>query len=79
MGTIPKLAMIPSGYGTGKLHSVLPTDGSGDFTFIRSGEAKRTNSQELIETMASGVPRLDYLENNDCQILILESASENLM
>ena len=79
MGTIPKLAMIPSGYGTGKLHSVLPTDGSGDFAFTRSEEAKRTNSQELIETMASGVPRLDYLEDNDCQVLILETLSENLI
>ena len=40
---IPKLAMIPSGYKEGKVYSVLPTNGDGDFTFSRGSSATRVN------------------------------------
>jgi hypothetical protein len=60
MAPIPKLALIPSGYKAGKIYSVLPTSGVGDFDFTRPGSATRINSQGLIETVASGVPRLNY-------------------
>lgn len=45
------LVMIPSGYKDGKLYSVKPTDGSGDFTFSRGSNlaATRVNSEGLIE------------------------------
>ena len=33
------LVMIPSAYKDGKLYSIRPTDGSGDFTFTRCGGA----------------------------------------
>ena len=56
----PNLALIPSGYKSGKIYSVLPTTGVGDFDFSRSGTATRINSQGLIETVADGVPRLNY-------------------
>ena len=56
---IPKLALIPASQGT-KLYSVLPSNGVGDFTFTRAGSATRINSQGLIETVASGVSRLNY-------------------
>ena len=55
----PKLALIPSSQGS-KLYSVLPSSGVGDFDFTRSGGATRINSQGLIETVASGVSRLNY-------------------
>ena len=29
----PKLTLIPSGYKSGKVYSILPTDGVGDFDF----------------------------------------------
>ena len=32
----PKLALIPSGYNDSIVYSVLPSDGSGDFTFDRA-------------------------------------------
>ena len=44
----PKLALIPASQGS-KVFSVLPSDGSGDFDFSRSGSATRINSQGLIE------------------------------
>ena len=35
------LALIPAAYKTSKIYSALPTDGDGDFTFTRSGNATR--------------------------------------
>jgi hypothetical protein len=55
----PKLLLIPAAQGS-KLYSVLPSSGVGDFDFTRSGSATRINSQGLIETVASGVSRLNY-------------------
>ena len=55
----PKLCLIPAAQGL-KLYSVLPSSGVGDFDFSRSGSATRINSQGLIETVASGVSRLNY-------------------
>jgi hypothetical protein len=55
----PKLALIPATQGS-KLYSVLPADGVGDFTFSRGSSATRINAQGLIETVASGVSRLNY-------------------
>ena len=72
----PKLALIPSGYNTAKVFSILPNDGSGDFTFARTGEATKVNKDNLIETVATNVPRLNWL-NSDCPNLLLESASTN--
>ena len=45
------LAMIPSAYKDGKLYSVRPTDGSGDFTFSRGSNlaATRVASSGYIE------------------------------
>jgi hypothetical protein len=55
----PKLALIPAAQGS-KFYSVLPSSGVGDFDFTRSGSATRINSQGLIESVASGVSRLNY-------------------
>jgi len=44
------LVMIPSGVKDGKVYSIKPTDGSGDFTFSRGTDtATRVNSSGLIE------------------------------
>jgi hypothetical protein len=54
------LAMIPAAYGAAKLYSVIPSNGNGDFTHSRTGNATRVNKGGFIETMGSNVPRLDY-------------------
>lgn len=72
----PKLALIPSGQKATKVYSILPSDGSGDFTFSRTGEATRVNKDGLIETVATTVPRLDWL-NSDCPNLLLEGSETN--
>ena len=75
---IPKLALIPSGVKAGKLYSVLPTNGDGDFTTTRNTVATRVNENGLIEEVASNVPRLDYSDGG-CPSLLLEPTSTNLI
>jgi len=74
--SIPSIAMIPSGYKANKVYSVLPTDGSGDLNFARTTTATRVNENGLIETMATGVSRLDYIYGS-CPSLLLEPTSTN--
>jgi hypothetical protein len=79
----PSIAMIPSGYKAGKVYSVLPSNGVGDFAFTRAGSATRINSQGLIETVASGVSRLNYplIDGvvNGCPSHLLEPQRTNLI
>jgi hypothetical protein len=67
----------------GKIYSLKPTDGSGDFDFTRSGEATRINKDGLIETVASNVPRLNYplIDGvvSGCPSLLLEPQRINLV
>ena len=87
MAVKPKLAMIPSGYkggaSSGDLYSVLPSDGTGDFDFSRSGSATRINKDGLIETVDSNVPRLNYplIDGvvSGCPSLLLEPQRINLI
>jgi hypothetical protein len=83
MATIPSLALIPSGYKASKVYSVLPTNGTGDFTFTRSGNATRVNSEGLIELVSTNVPRLNYplIDGvvQGCPSLLLEPSRTNLV
>ena len=71
---LASLVMIPSGWKAGKVYSVKPDSGDGDFTFARNSTATRTNSAGLVETMAVDVPRLQY---PSCPSLLLEPARTN--
>ena len=73
----PILALIPSGQKATKVYSVIPSDGSGDFTFARTGTATRVREDGLIETVATTVPRLDWL-NSNCPNLLIEAAATQL-
>jgi hypothetical protein len=70
------LVLIPSGYKTNKVYSVKPTDGTGDLTFSRASTATRVNASGLVEAVASGLPRLDYL-GSTCPKLLLEPQRTN--
>ncbi|MCP4490109.1 MAG: LamG domain-containing protein [Gammaproteobacteria bacterium] len=78
MSKIPTIAMIPSGYKANKVYSVLPTNGDADLSFSRTSEATRVNQLGLIETVATGVPRLDYSDGG-CPSLLVEPQSTNLI
>jgi len=83
MATQPTLAMIPSGYKDGKLYSVLPSDGVGDFDVTRGSNATRINKNGLIETVSGNTPRLNYplIDGvvSGCPSLLLEPQSTNLV
>ena len=76
------IALIPSGVKSTKLYSVLPANGNGDFTHSRGSAATRVNKDGIIESVASGVPRLDYPLTSgvvgDCPNLLLEPLRRNL-
>jgi hypothetical protein len=75
------LVQIPSGTKSGTLYSVLPANGDGDFTHTRASSATRVNKDGLIESVAFGVPRLDYplLDGvvQSCPALLLEPSRTN--
>lgn len=71
------LLLIPSGYKSGVAYSQLPNNGNGDLTWTRASTANRTNSSGLIESVASGVPRLSYMYSS-CPALLLEPQRTNL-
>ena len=72
-----KLLLIPTAYKSGKVYSVFPTNGDGDFTFTRSGDASRVNPGGLIETVGTNIPRIDHT-GGGCPTLLLEPQRTNL-
>jgi len=72
------LLLVPSGYKSGVVYSEKPTDGDGDLTFTRASTATRVNSDGEIESVATGVPRLDYSQGS-CPALLLEPQRTNLL
>ena len=76
--TNPKLALIPSGYKTATVYSILPNNADGDFDYERNGSATRVRKDGLIEELTvNDTPRLDWL-NSDCPSLLLEPQRTNL-
>ena len=76
----PILAMIPSGYNAAdaKLYSILPSDGSGDFTVSVDADATRVNKAGLIEGVDLNQARLTYDPlNPECPSLLLEPTRTN--
>ena len=75
------LVHIPSGVKSGTLYNVLPNNSDGDFDFSRGSTGTRVNKDGLIETVAIGVPRLNYplLDGvvQDCPTLLLEPQRRN--
>jgi hypothetical protein len=80
MPAAPSLLIVPYRSKTGKLYSQIPTSGAGDFTVTRNTTATRFNSAGLLESVASGIPRLDYYTSGGtvgCPALLVEPAGTN--
>ncbi len=83
----PSLILVPARFKTGKLYTQIATTSaglvlgsSGDFNVTRGTTATRFNSAGLIESVASGVPRLDYYTSGGtagCPALLVEPAATN--
>jgi hypothetical protein len=80
----PSLLIVPARFKTGRLYSQIPsnTDNRGDFNVTRATAATRVNSDGLIESVASGIPRLDYYTSGGtagCPALLFEPSGQNLL
>ena len=73
---LASLVVLPSGYKSGKIYAQKPLTTDGQLTFTRASTATRVNASGLIETVSSGVPRLDYL-GSTCPKLQLEPSRTN--
>ncbi len=83
----PSLILVPARFKTGKLYTpVATTSGdlvlgaSGDFNVTRATTATRVNASGLIESVASGIPRLDYYTSGGtagCPALLVEASGTN--
>ena len=83
----PSLILVPARFKTGKLYTPLATTSggtvlgaSGDFNVTRATTATRVNASGLIESIASGIPRLDYYTSGGtagCPALLVEPAATN--
>jgi hypothetical protein len=83
----PSLILVPARFKTGKLYTPLATTSggvvlgaSGDFNVTRATTATRVNASGLIESVASGVPRLDYYTSGGtagCPALLVEPSAAN--
>jgi hypothetical protein len=83
----PSLILVPARFKTGKLYTPLATTSgglvlgaSGDFNVTRATTATRFNSAGLIESVASGIPRLDYYTSGGtagCPALLVEPSAVN--
>jgi hypothetical protein len=76
----PSLLIVPSRFKSGKLYSQIPTSGAGDFTVTRATTATRVNASGYIESVASGIPRLDYFASGGtvgCPALLVEPSGSN--
>jgi hypothetical protein len=76
----PSLLIVPSRFKSGKLYSQIPTSGAGDFTVTRATSATRVNASGYIESVASGIPRLDYFASTGvvgCPALLVEPSGTN--
>ncbi len=71
------LVVVPSGYKSGKIYAQKPLTTDGQLTFTRASTATRVNASGLIETVSSGVPRLDYL-GSSCPKILLEPQRTNI-
>jgi len=73
----PTILIVPDRYKSGVLYSQLPESGAVDLDVTRATTAYRTNASGILESVASGVPRLDYPIGGGCPSLLVEPAATN--
>jgi hypothetical protein len=71
------LLVTPNAEKAGKLYSIIPTNGNGDFSVTRATTATRTNASGLIESVPINEPRLDY-SLGGCPNILLEPQRTNI-
>jgi hypothetical protein len=74
----PSILVVPQLTKEGVVYPQLPVVSGADFTFTRATTATRVNASGLIESVASGVLRLDYPIGGGCPAALIEPAGTNL-
>ena len=69
--------LTPNGYKASKLYQAIPTNGNGDMTVTRATTATRVDENDLVSSVASNVPRIDYT-GGGCPSILLEPQRTNL-
>ena len=69
------ILLTPTAYSSGDLHCIKPNTATGDFDFTRATTATRVGPNGLIQNVASGLPRIDFLGGTGH--ILLEPASTN--
>jgi hypothetical protein len=69
--------MVPAFGKAGKLFSIIPEDGAGDFAVVRNTTASYVGQDRLIRFAAANEPRFDW--TNGCPVLLDEDAATNLL
>ena len=76
----PSMLIVPQFYKDGNLYQDVPPfvaeDSTMRFTVSRNTTATRVNSSGLIESVASGVPRIDWF-GQSCPGLLVEPSAQN--
>ena len=70
--------VTPNGYKASKLYAAIPTNGNGDMTVTRATTATRVNENDLVSSVASNIPRIDYT-GGGCPSILLEPLRTNLL
>jgi len=73
----PSILVVPQLTKAGTVYPQLPTVSGADFTFTRATTATRVNASGLIESVASGLLRLDYPIGGGCPAALIEPAATN--
>jgi hypothetical protein len=75
----PSLALLPCAYSAGKLYSVLPDTGAGDFTVSRNGTATYFDKDGLLKTAQADEPRFEFDPlTGDFKGVLVESVQTNV-
>jgi hypothetical protein len=75
----PSLVTIPYATKAGKLYSIVPDTGAGDFDVTRSSTATYLGSDGLLKTAANNEPRIEFNADGSYKGLLVEPAATNLV
>jgi hypothetical protein len=76
----PELLMHAVAKSTGKLYSILPEDGSGDFVVNRNGQASYFDKNRILKIEQANVPRLTFNQTTgEFKGVLIENSSTNLL